>query len=241
VRPRFSLAHLTVIRLAPPRVIEVAARTGYETVGLRLTGGAETTPAYPLVDDKPLMRATKAAMAATGVGVLDIEFVRITPEIDVSSLEPFAAAGAELNARYMITSAYDPDLSRFTDRLAAISDLASQYGLRAVLEFFPWTVVPDLGAALRVVEAADRPALGSWWTRFTSIDRRADSMTSTGFPPRACPSSMYPMRPCSRAIRPKSCCTPLAWSGCRPARAASISSAYSVICPRTFRWRLRRQ
>ena len=94
------------------------------------------------MDDKPLMRATKAAMAATGVGVLDIEFVRITPEIDVSSLEPFVAAGAELNARYMITSAYDPDLSRFTDRLAAISDLASQYGLRAVLEFFPWTVVP---------------------------------------------------------------------------------------------------
>ena len=83
----------------------MAARTGYDTVGLRLTGGTGITPAYPLMDDKPLMRATKAAMAATGVGVLDIEFVRITPEIDVSSLEPFAAAaGAELNARYMITS-----------------------------------------------------------------------------------------------------------------------------------------
>ena len=33
VRPRFSLAHLTVIRLSPPQVIEVAARTGYDTVG----------------------------------------------------------------------------------------------------------------------------------------------------------------------------------------------------------------
>ena len=60
----------------------------------------------------------------------------------------------------MIASAYDPDLSRFTERLAAVSDLASQYGLRAVLEFFPWTVVPDLSAALRIVEAAERPALG---------------------------------------------------------------------------------
>jgi len=160
VRRRFSLAHLTVIRLPPPQVIEAAARTGYDTIGLRLTGGTEITPAYPLMDDKPLMRAAKAAMAATGVGVLDIEFVRITPEIDVSSLEPFAAAGAELNARYMITSAYDPDLSRLTDRLAAVSDLASRYGLRAVLEFFPWTVVPDLGAAVRIVEAAERPALG---------------------------------------------------------------------------------
>jgi sugar phosphate isomerase/epimerase len=157
---KFSLAHLTVIRLSPPQVIEVAARTGYDTVGLRLIGGTEITPAYALMDDKPLMRATKAAMAATAVRVLDIEFVRITPETDVPSLERFMATGAELGARYMITSAFDPDLSRFTDRLAAVSDLASQYGLRAVLEFFPWTVVPDLGAAVRIVEAAERSALG---------------------------------------------------------------------------------
>ena len=160
MRPRFSLAHLTVIRLSPPQVIEVAACTGYDTVGLRLTGGTKITPAYPLMDDKPLMRATKAAMSATGVGVLDIEFVRISPETDVPSLEPFAAAGAELGAKYIITSAYDPDLSRLTDRLAAVSDLASRYGLRAVLEFFPWTVVPDLSAALKIVEATERPALG---------------------------------------------------------------------------------
>ena len=45
-------------------------------------------------------------------------------------------------------------------RLAAISDLASRYGLRALLEFFPWTVVPDLAAALAVVEAAQRSELG---------------------------------------------------------------------------------
>ena len=80
MRRRFSLAHLTVIRLSPPQVIETAARTGYDTVGLRLIGGTDITPAYSLMDDKPLMRATKTAMAATGVGVLDIEFVRITPE-----------------------------------------------------------------------------------------------------------------------------------------------------------------
>jgi hypothetical protein len=77
---RFSLAHLTVLSLAPPEVVEVAARTGYQTVGLRLLRVMETTPGYPLMDDKPMMRATKTAMAATGVGVLDIELVRITPE-----------------------------------------------------------------------------------------------------------------------------------------------------------------
>jgi hypothetical protein len=90
---RFSLAHLTVLSLAPPEMIAVASRTGYQTVGLRLIQVTETTPGYPLMDDKPMMRATKSAMAETGIGVLDIEFVKITPEIKVPSLEPFLAAG----------------------------------------------------------------------------------------------------------------------------------------------------
>jgi sugar phosphate isomerase/epimerase len=157
VTTSFSLAHLTVLSLAPPEMVAVASRTGYQTVGLQVT---ETTPGYPLMDDKPMMRATKSAMAATGIGVLDIEFVRVTPGIKVASLEPFFAAGAELGAKYVITSPYDPDLGRLAERLAEISDVASQYGLRAVLEFFPWTVVPDLGTALRMVEAAERTELG---------------------------------------------------------------------------------
>ena len=156
---RFSLAHLTVLSLTPPEMVGVAARAGYQTVGLRLLRVMET-PGYPLMDDKPMMRETKTAMAAAGIGVLDIELVRITPELEVASLEPFFAAGAELGARYSITAPYDSDLARLADRLAAISDLASQYGLRAVLEFYPWTVIPDLGSALRMVEAAQRAELG---------------------------------------------------------------------------------
>jgi sugar phosphate isomerase/epimerase len=152
--PAFSLAHLTVLSLSPPEVVRVAARTGYQVVGLRLIKVTDQSPGYPLMQDAAMMRATKAAMADTGVGVLDIEFVRITPDIDVDALESFFAAGAELGARHVITAPYDSDLARLADRLGAITERAARYGLGAVLEFFPWTVVPDLNAAVRVVEAA---------------------------------------------------------------------------------------
>ena len=75
----FSLAHLTVLGLPPPEMIRVAARTGYRTVGLRLIAGHRDQPGYPLMDDPAMLRATRRAMAETGVGVLDIEFVKITP------------------------------------------------------------------------------------------------------------------------------------------------------------------
>jgi sugar phosphate isomerase/epimerase len=158
--PVFSLAHLTVLSLAPPEMIRVAARTGYSSVGLRLIAATPDSPGYPLMTDPVMMRETKRAIADTGVGVLDIEFVRITPEIDIGALEPFVAAGAELGARHVIAAPYDPDLARLADRFGALSDLAGRYGLSAILEFFPWTVVPDLGAAVKVVEAAGRTHAG---------------------------------------------------------------------------------
>jgi hypothetical protein len=64
----FSLAHLTVLHLPPPDVVRLAARTGYQRVGLRLIASSPTTPGYPLMDDPAMMRSTKAALADTGVG-----------------------------------------------------------------------------------------------------------------------------------------------------------------------------
>ena len=156
----FSLAHLTVLSLAPPEMISVAARTGYQAVGLRLIAVTADSPGYPLMHDAAAMRDTKARLADTCLRVGDIEFVKITPEIDIASLEAFAAAGAELGARHIIAAPYDPDLNRLADRFGELADLAARYGLSVLLEFFPWTVAPGLGEAARIIDAADRANAG---------------------------------------------------------------------------------
>lgn len=145
-----SLAHLTAIQLSPPEFVRMAARTGYDAVGLRLLRATETSPGYPLHSDRALMRATRAALAETGLAVLDVEFVRIAPGFEVAAVEPFLAAGAELGARHLIAAPYDPDLGRLRDGLAALQDWAAAHDLSVVLEFFPWTPVPDLATALAV-------------------------------------------------------------------------------------------
>lgn len=155
-----SLAHLTAIVLPPPELVHLAARTGYDAVGLRLIAVNADTPGYPLMDDPAALRATRTALAATGMGVSDIELVRLVPETDVAALEPFVAAGAALGARHVIVAPYDPDHGRLADRLAQLSDLCGAYGLRAVLEFYPWTDVPTLASAAGVVAATGREACG---------------------------------------------------------------------------------
>jgi sugar phosphate isomerase/epimerase len=156
VTPDFSLAHLTVLPLAPPDMVAVAARTGYRYVGLRLLAATPGGVAYPLMRDRAMMRETKARLADTGVAVLDIEIVRLEPYTAVESFIPFMEAGAELGARHVITAGNDPDRARLIARFAALCEAAAPFGLTIALEFYPWTDVPDLPSAAAVVAAAGR-------------------------------------------------------------------------------------
>lgn len=148
-----SLAHLTVLDQPPPQMIRLAAELGYDRVGLRLIRVTDTSAGYPLHADPVLLRQTQSALSDTGIAVNDIEFVRLSPDLRPADLRPFLAAGAALGAVHVICAPYDPDLSRMAETLAALQTHAVEFGLSCVLEFFPWTVVPDLAAARSLVAA----------------------------------------------------------------------------------------
>jgi sugar phosphate isomerase/epimerase len=158
--PDLSLAHLTVISLAPPQMVDVAALTGFRYVGLRLIAVTPENPGYSLMNDKTMMRETKARLADTGIGIHDIEFVRFAPATDVERFLPFLEAGAELGARHVVTAAYDPDGGRLIERFGALCYLAAPFRPTIDMEFFPWTHVPNLSQAAAVVAAAGRPNSG---------------------------------------------------------------------------------
>jgi sugar phosphate isomerase/epimerase len=156
----FSLAALTVLDLAPPAMIELAARCGYEKVGLRLLPATPGGIAYRLMEDAALLRETLRRLQATGVTVADLEVVAFRPETDVASFTPFFETGARLGARHILVAAYDADLARFSDRYRQFCETAATYGLTSDLEFMPWTNVPDLKTAMRIVGEVDHPAAG---------------------------------------------------------------------------------
>ncbi|MBR0870410.1 TIM barrel protein [Bradyrhizobium tropiciagri] len=156
----FSLAALTALGLSPVPLVEVAAACGFEQVGFRLLAATPGGVAYPLMDDPQQLRETRSRLAATGVRVADLEVVAFRPDTSVTSLEAFLETGCELGARHTLVAAYDPDLVRFTDRFAEYCELAGRFGLTADLEFMPWTYVPDLGTAQRIVAAVAHRAAG---------------------------------------------------------------------------------
>ena len=156
----YSLAHLTVLSLPPPQVVDVAARAGYRYVGLRLTRVTPEEVLYDLAHDRALMKETKARLAATGIDVLDVELFRMDPKLDAESFIPVLEATAELGARHIIAQLPDPDRERATARFAKLCDLAKPLGIFVSLEFPHWTETGTLAEAAKVVRAVNRSNAG---------------------------------------------------------------------------------
>lgn len=152
--PIFSLAHLTFAPLSPPQAIELAARLGYGAVGVRILPAAPGGDWSPLIEDPALLAATRAAITATGVGVFDVEIVRIGPDFAVERVRRFLEVAGEIGARAVLVAGDDPDEGRLVASYAAFCAAADEHGLTADLEFMPWTAVRSAAAARRVVEAS---------------------------------------------------------------------------------------
>jgi sugar phosphate isomerase/epimerase len=160
MRHEYSLAHLTVLSLAPPQLVDVASRAGYDYVGMRMTRVTPDEVLYDLARDRALMRETKARLADTGIAVLDVELFRMDPAHDAEHFVPELEAAAELGARHIIAQLPDPDRERATARFARLCDLAKPLGIFVSLEFPHWTETGTLSEAARVVRAVNRSNAG---------------------------------------------------------------------------------
>ncbi|MEO8676921.1 MAG: sugar phosphate isomerase/epimerase family protein [Casimicrobiaceae bacterium] len=160
MKREYSLAHLTVLSLTPPQLVDVAARAGYDGVGVRMTRVTADEVLYDIARDRVMMRETKARLAATGIVVHDVELFRMDPALDAESFVAELEATAELGARHIIAQLPDPDRERAMARFAKLCDLAQPLGIFVSLEFPHWTETGDLAEAARIVRAVNRPNAG---------------------------------------------------------------------------------
>lgn len=154
----YSLAYLTSHRCTPPEAIRVAAANGYAFAGLRLWPNAPGAPQQRLLGQPEVLRETVAAQRDTGVGVFDLEIIRIGEAFDPHAWDALYDAGAALKAKAILVAGDDPDEARLTASYARLCEVMAPYGMTADLEFMPWTAVPDARAALRIVTNAGSPA-----------------------------------------------------------------------------------
>lgn len=179
-----SLAFLTTFEAGPVEAVKIAAETGYGMVGLRILPAAPAgEPDYPLLTDERVLKEVRSALADTGVTVGDVEIVRLRPENDWDLFARFCERCEALSARHVLVAGDDREPARLTESFARFCGIAARHSLTADLEFMPWTAVPDLKAALSVVEAAGQ-VNGSVLVDALHYDRSATTLDEIAALPR---------------------------------------------------------
>jgi len=154
----YSLAYLTANASTVPQAVRIAAELGYAYVGLRVQPNAPGAPSQTLIGDAAVLCETQAVMRDTGVGVYDLEIIRIGEQFNVADHAALMDIGQTLGAKAVLVAADDTNESRLADNYALLCEVMHPFSLTADLEFMPWTAVKDAKSALRVIEMAGRPS-----------------------------------------------------------------------------------
>ena len=160
-KQEYSLAHLTVLGCAPPEMTYIAARAGYDYVSIRpIYMGLPGEPNYALAENRQMLKQTKAALAATGVRVHDIELARVFDGVDPKTYVPAMEVAAELGAKAVLSSIWGGERDYYIEKFAEICDLAKPFGLTVDLEYVPIAAVRNLAGAVDVLTTIDRANAG---------------------------------------------------------------------------------
>lgn len=179
-----SLAHLTVMELAPPDVFSTAAEAGYSHASLRLAPAAPGKEAqFPMIGDTPMFRETQRRIADSGVALFDFEILRINRETRLTDFLPVIETGAKLGGKFVLVAGDVADEPFMIDKFAEICALGAPFGIGMGLEHMPWTGVKTLAAARRIVEATN-PANGRIIVDAIHVDRSGETAADVAAMPR---------------------------------------------------------
>lgn len=158
---RLGLAQLSLVGTAPPDLVTIAAQAGFDFIGARVRPVTPTERPYNLQPGSPMLRETLARMADTGITVEDIEFLLLDGtglQNGVDQREAWLRmmeAGQALGASTLTVACADPDLDRFGDHLARMTQDGAAYGIVPTLEPIAYQTVRSIPQAVDLADRAD--------------------------------------------------------------------------------------
>ena len=190
-----------------------------------------------MTTDKATLRKTKAALAATGIEVNDMELFRMDPHTEPESYIPALEVTAELGAKNIIAQL--PAGSRAPPTLREALRSGQAYGVFVSLEFPHWTETGNF--RVEIVRAVKRSNAGIL-VDMLHMDRSNSSVEDSvacRANGSASPTSATRRRNGRTPIPAPF--TPRGTNACSPAKAASMSAAFSRRCRKTSptRWKSR--
>jgi sugar phosphate isomerase/epimerase len=157
---RLGIAQLSLVGTAPPDLVTIAAQAGFDFIGARVRPVTTTERPYDLQPGTPMLKKTLERMVDTGITVEDIEFLlldgtgRQNGQDQREAWLQMMEAGQALGASTLTVACADPDLDRFGDHLAQMTQDGKAYGIMPTLEPIAYQTVRDIPKAAELARRA---------------------------------------------------------------------------------------
>ncbi|MGE4306268.1 MAG: sugar phosphate isomerase/epimerase family protein [Novosphingobium sp.] len=149
---RLAIEFICMLGMPPVEFIRLTRDLGVAAIGLApqpITANPHGYPAWSLLEDKALVRETKAALADTGVRVALGEGFLVRDDMDLSTFAPMLDLFADLGAP--VVNAVSMAASPLT--FGTFARMAGERGLRTTVEFLPLMPPASFAEALAYVDA----------------------------------------------------------------------------------------
>jgi sugar phosphate isomerase/epimerase len=160
--PLLILSTCTLLGAPFRERVEAAAATGFDGIGLNLRDYTHARGAEGLDDD-----SMRKLLESNGLKVMEIEFVSgwshggpVGEAADRKIADLLQMCATFRCEQLNIGGDTEGALAHVAASFASVCDRAAPYGVTVALEPMPYTNIPDVAAATRIVIEADRPNRG---------------------------------------------------------------------------------
>jgi sugar phosphate isomerase/epimerase len=152
---RIGLAHLSVIDVDPPSLVDLAADAGYDFVGIRARAVTRAESPFDLSPGSPMLTDTVQRLADRAMACVDVEFILLDGTVTRADWLAVLDTAATLGAQVVTVSVNDPDDGHVLEVLQAMKADALDQHVDLLLEPITYNVVNSIPHALRLAESAD--------------------------------------------------------------------------------------
>jgi len=155
-----SLAYLTVDGASAVEHVEAAAAAGYPAAGLRILPPVHLPASGSVVGNSKETRRVRNACDNLGVRPLDAEVASLTSTITGDDIAAIVSTAAELGFRFVQTVIDDTDLTRASESLAMLAEIAQNADIGIALEFMAFRPLANLESAVSLIDRSGSDNVG---------------------------------------------------------------------------------
>lgn len=161
MKRKFSIAHLSALKVPPQDMVYMAAAAGFDFVSIRpVLLGTPGEPNYAVDLNPEMYKEFDVAMAETGMKLSDIELFRLTDEVDMDKWKPAFEFAQKHDCHHLITSCWTQKTEYAKETLAKLCEMTKPYGITCNFEFVTWSACPDLKTAKEYINYTKADNIG---------------------------------------------------------------------------------